>query len=163
MLSLVTTLTGPTWMSVITGVVGFGWILLRREWRRPLLLMGAMAVAVTASSLIKHELSRARPDPAFMVLGLEPSPSFPSGHTLGSAVFALTLAWLLVAHSRRRTTTPARTAVVAFGLAALFAAVVGYSRIYLGYHWLTDVLASAGLSLVVLAGVMAVDVWLSRR
>ncbi|MFJ3958836.1 phosphatase PAP2 family protein [Arthrobacter sp. NPDC090010] len=154
LLAALTTVTGPTWMTAISAVVGFGWMLWRREWRRPLVFLASMLVAVLCSSLIKHELSRARPDPAFMVLGPEASPAFPSGHTLGSAVFALVLAYLLTVHTGRR------RAVVGLGLAALLPLAVGFSRIYLGYHWLTDVLASLGLALVVLAAATVAEAWL---
>ncbi|MGO4454595.1 phosphatase PAP2 family protein [Arthrobacter sp. RAF14] len=157
-LAFITTLTGPSWMTVITAVVGFGWMLLSREWRRPVLLMGAMTLAVLASTLIKHELSRARPDPVQMMLSVDQSYSFPSGHTLGTAVFAGSLAYLLAAHSSRKG---------AFGLGAAlavaFTALVAFTRLYLGYHWLTDVLASAGLALVFVAAVMAGDLLLSRN
>jgi len=157
-LAFITTLTGPSWMTVITAVVGFGWMLLSREWRRPVLLMSAMTLAVLASTLIKHELSRARPDPVQMMLSVDQSYSFPSGHTLGTAVFAGSLAYLLAAHSSRKG---------AFGLGAAlavaFTALVAFTRLYLGYHWLTDVLASAGLALVFVAAVMAGDLLLSRN
>lgn len=156
-LAFITTLTGPSWMTVITAVVGFGWMLLTREWRRPVLLMGAMTLAVLASTLIKHELSRARPAPAQMMLSVDHAFSFPSGHTLGTAVFAGCLAYLLAAHSTRR-----GAFALGAALAVILTAVVAFSRLYLGYHWLTDVLASAGLALVFIAAVMLADVWLSR-
>ncbi len=41
-----------------------------------------------------------------------------------------------------------------------FAAI---SRLYLGYHWLTDALASLSISLVVLGGVIALDTWRTAR
>jgi len=157
-LAFITTLTGPSWMTVITAIAGFGWMIVSREWRRPVLLMGAMGLAVLASTLIKHELSRARPDPVQMMLAIDQSYSFPSGHTLGTAVFAGSLAYLLAAHSARRN-------AFALGavLAVAFTALVAFTRLYLGYHWLTDVLASAGLSLVFIAAVMVGDLLLSRR
>lgn len=157
-LAVITTLTGPTWMTVITAVVGFGWMVFSREWRRPVLLMGAMTLAVLTSTLIKHELSRARPDPAQMMLGVDHAFSFPSGHTLGTAVFAGALAYLLAAHSTRKGAFS-----LGVTLAVVLTAVVAFSRLYLGYHWLTDVLASAGLALVFIAAVMVGDVQLSGR
>lgn len=156
-LAFITTLTGPSWMTVITGVVGFGWMIVSREWRRPVLLMGAMTLAVLASTLIKHELSRARPDPGQMMLAVDQSYSFPSGHTLGTAVFAGSLVYLLAAHSARR-----NAFTLGAVLAVAFTALVAFTRLYLGYHWLTDVLASAGLSLVFIAAVMVGDLLLSR-
>ena len=61
--------------------------------------------------------------------------AFPSGHTMSSATFALALPGHRVADS---------LAVAAAALAATFALLMGLSRIYLGVHWLTDVLRGMG-------------------
>lgn len=46
------------------------------------------------------------------------------------------------------------------GIGVFFAAA---SRLYLGYHWLTDALASVSISLVILGVVVAVDTWRTSR
>lgn len=63
--------------------------------------------------------------------------AYPSGHSLGSAaVIGITITVLVVAGDQRRGVTVI-TAIVALG----FVVVVGFSRIYLGVHWPTDVFA----------------------
>jgi undecaprenyl-diphosphatase len=71
------------------------------------------------------------------VLGpVDSSFSFPSGHTLNSTVFFVTLAGLLWVGLRSYL---ARTALAV--VAVVMSAGIGLSRVYLGYHWATDVLA----------------------
>lgn len=53
--------------------------------------------------------------------------------------------------------------VVAFFVAIILVIVASSCRVYLGYHWPTDVLASISLSLTVLGGVIAVDTWRTVR
>jgi undecaprenyl-diphosphatase len=81
----------------------------------------------------------------------ESSPSFPSGHALNSTVIAGLVAYLLL---RRLETRLAR--VITVILAAGWAIAIGLSRVFLGHHWLTDVvfgwiLGLAWLSLVITA------------
>ena len=76
--------------------------------------------------------------------------SFPSGHAATSALVAGTLAWLL---SRLVPWRPARVVIAAgFGVWAL---LVGLSRLYLGVHWVSDVLGSWLLAGAWLAGLLA--------
>ena len=77
--------------------------------------------------------------------------SFPSGHTLNSTVIAGVVAYLLL---RRLRTTWARALTVV--LACVWAVVMGLSRVFLGHHWLTDVvfawlLGTAWLALIITA------------
>jgi undecaprenyl-diphosphatase len=67
--------------------------------------------------------------------------SFPSGHTLNSVVFLALVVWLLWPTVRRG----GHVALVAAG--AVLSIGVAASRVYLGYHWLTDVLASGLVAL----------------
>lgn len=151
-LTAVTTVTSPLWMTVIGCVLALVWGLWRRELWRPALLVGAMAATFGLSTLIKHLVDRARPPAGDFLLGPDDALSFPSGHTFGAGVFMLVLAYLLVSRGGQPP-----TAVLAFSAAAAGTLVVALSRVYLGYHWLTDVLASLGLAVAVLGIVILAD------
>ncbi|WP_427134156.1 phosphatase PAP2 family protein [Pseudarthrobacter sp. S9] len=151
-LTAVTTVTSPLWMTVIGFALALGWAAWKREIWRPALLIGAMAATFAVSTLIKHQVDRARPSASDFMLGPDDALSFPSGHTFGAGVFLTVLVYLLVAGRAKRT-----TAALAFAAAAAGAVVVALSRLYLGYHWLTDVLASMGLAFAVTGVVILVD------
>jgi undecaprenyl-diphosphatase len=144
--------TSPTMMSIIGGLVAVAWAVWKKELWRPAILMGAMVLSVVLAAVIKLDVSRSRPSSSDFLLGPDDALSFPSGHTLGAAVFTLVLAYLLVSRAGTRT-----TAVAAYAGAALLTLLVAYSRLYLGYHWLTDVVASMGVALGVFGLAVFVD------
>jgi undecaprenyl-diphosphatase len=86
------------------------------------------------SSLIKHLVARARPDILTHLVQAD-GYSFPSGHSLAAAVFYGLLAYLLT-QSIKKPVYRYGIWILAFGLIVL----VGFSRIYLGVHWPTDIL-----------------------
>ena len=94
-------------------------------------------------------IGRARP-PVADWAGAAGGPSFPSGHTTAATLFAVCVAWALMARVPAR--WPRRTI---WAGAALYAAVVGWSRIWLGVHWSTDVLAGLLFSVAWTCGIMA--------
>jgi undecaprenyl-diphosphatase len=105
----------------------------------------AMAVIVwsAAGTLISHmsKLGFARPRPELVPHAAEVfTPSFPSGHAMLSAVIYLTLGVLVAA-----TQTDRRAKLYVLGFAVLLTLLVGASRVYLGVHWPTDVLAGWAL------------------
>ncbi|MFJ4210175.1 phosphatase PAP2 family protein [Paenarthrobacter sp. NPDC089675] len=152
LLAAVSSVTSPTVMAVFGGLVAVVWAVWKRELWRPAVLMGAMVLSVVLATVIKLEVSRSRPPSSDFLLGPDDALSFPSGHTLGTAVLVSVLAYLLVSRSGTRT-----TAVLAYTGAALLTLLVAYSRLYLGYHWLTDVVASIGVALGVLGLAVFVD------
>jgi undecaprenyl-diphosphatase len=100
-------------------------------WTMLAATIGGVAVVVT----LKGVLARSRPDEILRSVYVS-TPSFPSGHTMMSTVTYLTLGALMARELRSRTL---KTYVV---LLALFVSgLVGVSRIYLGVHWPSDVLA----------------------
>jgi undecaprenyl-diphosphatase len=129
--------TGLGGVGVLTflslAVVGF--LGLQRKWHTVLVLCLAVGGGLLLSSLLKHGFSRPRP-------GLVPhgslvyTSSFPSGHSMMSTITYLTLAALLV-----RTVSGRRIKLYIFSVALVLASLVGTSRVYLGVHWPTDVLA----------------------
>ena len=113
--------------------------------------IAATAVAVSAALTVgvKLTVSRDRPGAADRLGAADGSYSFPSGHTLNSAVLLGLVVVLLVPllHDRR-------ARICATSAALLLALGIGASRVYLGYHWTSDVLASwlIALSLLTLVG-----------
>lgn len=92
---------------------------------------GALAISAT----VKVITARARPPLSSAVVdayGL----AFPSGHALRAMAVYGALAWLVTAATRSRTVQ-----VLTWAFASVLIAAVGFARMYLGVHWLTDVLA----------------------
>jgi len=104
-----------------------------------LLVGGAVGSGAILSALLKLGFDRPRPD-LIAHLSHAYSSSFPSGHAMLSAVTYLTLGVLLArAHERRRT----KIIVMTYGVT--LTVLIGLSRIYLGVHWPTDVMAGWAL------------------
>ncbi|KNC18703.1 hypothetical protein AC792_10810 [Arthrobacter sp. RIT-PI-e] len=126
---------GTTGMTVLVGVVMIVLAVRRRSWTPVALLVPAAAGSVLITVICKQFIGRARPPLSDAVPPYEYSDSFPSGHALNSLVLAGVIAYLLMLRSRSR-----RTVVFTAAGAGFFAITMGLSRIYLGHHWLTDVL-----------------------
>ncbi|MGK7869554.1 phosphatase PAP2 family protein [Falsiroseomonas sp. E2-1-a20] len=108
---------------------------LRRLWHAAGLLLAAVGSGILASTLLKAAFDRTRPD--LVPHGSYVSTaSFPSGHSMMAAVVYLTLGVLLA-----RVEPDGRVKVFVLGCAVLLTLLVGISRVYLGVHWPTDVLA----------------------
>jgi membrane-associated phospholipid phosphatase len=106
----------------------------QRDWL--LVLVLCLPAGMLLNSLLKLAFARVRPhfDDPLVVLSTW---SFPSGHVAGATLFYGVLACYLVARSRGR---GERIAIVA--AAGLMVALVAASRMYLGAHWFSDVLAA---------------------
>ncbi|MDQ0147761.1 phosphatase PAP2 family protein [Pseudarthrobacter niigatensis] len=143
---------GPLALPVITLVAVVGWALATRRLWRPILLAGAMVTGVVLTEVIAHLVGRSRPPADIMMLGADATSSFPSGHVVGASNFLLIGAYLVFSRSPSRITM-----ITAFGAAAVGMCVEAASRVYLGYHWFTDTVASTSLSIVLLAVVILLD------
>jgi undecaprenyl-diphosphatase len=129
----VTALGSFTFLGFLFLVV-IGYLLLRRQRGQALLMAAAVLGGTVLSNGLKYAVDRPRPD--FPQSALVFTPGFPSGHaTLGTIVF-LTLAALLT-----RTTTEPRIKAYFVGLAVFLTVMVGLSRMYLGVHYPSDVVA----------------------
>jgi len=135
---------GPTAMAALM-VVGAIYLLVRRE---KLLLYGWLVAFIGGGALdwaLKTIFQRDRPsfpNPFVHVLGY----SFPSGHSMGSLIGYGMLAYL-VAHSVRRRGID----IVVAACAGVVVLAIGFSRLYLGAHYLSDVLAGFAAGIVWLA------------
>jgi len=129
------TALGSTAVLSLIAVGAIGWMLLWRKYRTALLAAVAIGGGALLSTLLKGEFGRARPDlvpHGDVVSGL----SFPSGHAFSSAVVYLTLAVLLARVQPHR-----RAKVYLMAMAVALTLLIGVSRVYLGVHWPSDVLA----------------------
>ena len=124
--------------------IGAG-VLLARGRKRAALQLGATTVLAGAATYLS-KMAFARPRPALWDTQWYWGSSFPSGHTLAAAAIGTCLC-LLVAHARLAT----RAAVVI--TAGCWIALVGLSRLVLGVHWPTDVVAAACAGLLVAVAV----------
>ena len=138
-------------LGLISGIVG-GFLLLTRKYAAFLLVCAALGGGLLLNKGLKLYYSRPRPDYVTPLLHVD-SYSFPSGHALLAAVIYLTLGALMV-----RFVGPRPLKIYVLGIALLLAFIVGVSRVYLGVHYPTDVLAgwTAGL-------MWAIICWLAAR
>ena len=151
-------LFGPVALPIIVLVVTVVWGFAAKHAWRPLVLAGAMITGVVASQIILQIIKRARPPVELMLFGADHTFSFPSGHVLGACDFLLVGTFLIF--SRRENT---RSAVLGFVGAGVGIVLAALSRLYLGYHWLSDAMSSVALSLVILGAVIALDTWRTAR
>lgn len=147
----ITALGGYAVLTLIT-VAAAGYLALARMGRTALFLVAAVAGGTMLSDLAKWAFARPRPDLVPHGVDVQTA-SFPSAHAMMAAVVYLTLGVIL---ARALASRALKTYVIA--LAALVTLLVGASRVYLGVHWPSDVLAgwAAGTA-------YALFVWLAMR
>ncbi len=125
--------SGTVLTLVVAGTIGL--LLVRRLWLTAALVAAATISGSIVAAQAKHWVGRPRPelvDHLVQVTGL----SFPSGHATNSALVYLTLAGLVAQVADGRAV---RSYI--FVIAILLTGAVGVSRVYLGVHWPSDVLA----------------------
>ncbi len=158
-LTWITNAFGPVILPFFVAAACAVWGKATGRWRDPALLVSAMVMSTVIAVVVKMIVARPRPASALQVIpGFETSYSFPSGHTTGAATLVLVTAYLLWRH-RRTGRSLAWWLVASAGIVML----VGGSRLYLGYHFVTDVLAGACLGVVTLGLVVAASRWLDLR
>ncbi len=130
-----TNIGGGIGMPILASILTALLIWVSRTWRPLILIGGAAAVSVTATAVGKKLIGRTRPDHADAVPPYEDSPSFPSGHTLNTTVVIGLVVYLACLQVHR---TVARVGLITAGVLFIFA--MGMSRVFLGHHWMTDVI-----------------------
>ncbi len=134
-----------------------GFLALTRKTHAAVTVLVSVVSGMVLSQAIKW--AYARPRPELVPHGMETySASFPSGHSMMAAVVYLTLGALLARHQAQP-----RMKVYVLVVAVFLTVLVGLSRIYLGVHWPTDVLAGwclgAAWAILCWFGML----WLQRR
>jgi undecaprenyl-diphosphatase len=143
-------LVGPKWLHIaavdvtalgsvaVLGLVillAFALLASLRRWGEGLLLLAGAGGGLMISQALKRLFERERPDLVYRAVEAA-NASFPSGHAMMSAVVFLTLGVLAARFAGKR-----RVKVLAVVAAVLVSLLVGLSRVYLGVHWASDVLA----------------------
>jgi len=132
-MTVVTTVGQPVVLGAIAVVIAF------RAWQlnqlRIVYSLTAGVAAMGANMLLKHYIHRTRPDTLYVSNMFFKSSSFPSGHAFGAAVLCGLFGYLAFKY------LPGSWHVVMPILLGLFAIAVGVSRVYLGAHYPTDVIA----------------------
>jgi len=137
----ITALGGVVVLGLMTVGVG-GYLMLDGKYSASAFVVGATASGLLITGLLKAQFDRPRPD-IVPHLSIVHTTSFPSGHSMMSAIVYLTLGSLLT-----RLVSNRRLRFYVLSVAVTLTMLVGVSRVYMGVHYPTDVLAGwlAGLS-----------------
>lgn len=151
-----TALGGTAVLLILTAGV-LGYFLLRGEYHLAALVLLTVAGGAALSNTLKYAFDRPRPElvPALTTFL---APSFPSGHSTLAAATYLTLGSLVARAQEDR-----RLKIYTVLLAILLALLVGFSRVYLGVHWPTDVLGGWLLGALWATLMLLLSRWWRRR
>lgn len=151
-----TALGGVTVM-VLAMVATALYMLLRRKHRALVFMLATVVGGILLSLALKRAFDRSRPD-LVSHGSLVYTASFPSGHAMMSAIVYMTLGALL---ARLHESVPVKLFLL--GWAVLLSVLVGVSRVYLGVHWPTDVVAGWTVGATWSLTCWTVAAWLQRR
>lgn len=129
------TALGSTAVLTVVAVIVTGFVLLQRQRAAAALFLGSLIGGVALSEGLKSVFERERPEAHYRLVETLHS-SFPSGHSMLSAVAYLTLGALMA-----RVLPKKRLKAYVLSVAVALTAIVGVTRVYLGAHWATDVVA----------------------
>lgn len=146
----ITALGGVTVLSLVS-VLAVAFLLLRRRWRQAGFTAIATMGGALLGSLLKGLFARPRPEVVPHLVEVT-SLSFPSGHSLNSAIIYLTLAVMIARSFKDRTSR-----VFTVAVAVLLVLAIGCTRVLLGVHYPTDVLGgwTLGAAWALLVGMVA--------
>jgi undecaprenyl-diphosphatase len=137
---VITDVGSPVGAAVTAALVGVVLAWLRRSWLPLLVLALAAGGIAVINKVVKQLVSRARPTATAAVVG-EHGFSFPSGHAIGTTVVWLLSAWLI----SRGLIGRFAVRIAVWMMASLIVVAVGTTRVFLGVHYPSDVLAAWAL------------------
>lgn len=153
-MAAISLLGAPTTLTIMA-VAGSLLLLYRRRYAEAAMVSTVVLGGNFLNFCLKHLIQRGRPlfdDPLFSL----PTYSFPSGHAMATTVFYGLLAIYVSVSARQR-----YAASIAIGAAVLIVALVSFSRVYLGLHYLSDVIGGLSEGIAWLA--LSVIAWRHRR
>jgi undecaprenyl-diphosphatase len=142
------------------GIILFWWLMAAGRRRAAVVFAAAALGAEALDQIMKLLFHRPRPEP-FFGLTSPVTHSFPSGHAMESCCFFGVLAVILAARGAPWARSHTRRVAI-FAAAALLVGLMGFSRVYLGFHYPTDVLAGYAAAVVWLAVVRTVYLVVTR-
>jgi undecaprenyl-diphosphatase len=148
---------GSTLFLTAATILVVAWFALRKWGREAKLFTITMIGASALNTTLKLAFARPRPMPFFDLTPPETF-SFPSGHALASCCFFAGLAALLSGRVK-----PGRARIIIWIVASIMFLLIGLSRIYLGVHYTTDVIAGFMAALIWILVVRFVELQLARR
>lgn len=140
-----TDLGGATFIAALTAVI-VAFLIYKKLYYKALLMLTAVGGAAVLNLILKGVFERARPD-LWAHLVTEDSFSFPSGHAMASSIFAFAIIAVLWG---------SKWQPLAVGLGIIYIFLVGFSRLYLGVHFPTDILAGWAVSLAWVSAVAGI-------
>lgn len=149
-------LGSTVFLTILSAVVFVVFWLLKRRRAAALFSITMIGGSILLFTL-KNAFQRARPEPFFETV-LPASYSFPSGHSLMSFCFYGVLAAIITRRINRRSIQ-----IIIWAAAVLLIALIGLSRIYLGVHYPSDVLAGYTTALIWVVAVAVTDRFLQYR
>ena len=148
---------GSTIVLTIGTAIVVIWFATKKWGREAKLFAATMVGAALLNITLKLTFKRARPTPFFDLTPPE-TYSFPSGHSLASACFFGALAAILTTRIKRK-----RVRTIIWVVCGTMFVSIGFSRIYLGVHHTTDVIAGFSAALIWILVVRFVEMQLARR
>lgn len=139
----ITNLFGPAWVATWTVIAAVALWLYDKNLRRGAIVLATVVVAGAVGAVLKWCFDRPRPPFIAQAATYEASKSFPSGHVTGTTALVLALALVLTA-----TSVPV-VRILAICIAAAISVLAAATRLYLGVHWFSDVLAAIVLAAAV--------------
>lgn len=151
------TALGSAVVLILLVVLILGYLCLRRQFAAAIFIAVATAGGEGLNTLLKESFQRARPDAVAHLTAVK-TLSFPSGHAMAASIFYLTICAVLAETATRR-----REKIYIVGAGILLTLLTGLSRVYLGVHYPSDVVAgwAAGAAWAILCWGAAR--WVDRR